>query len=57
MLSASAGDISSKGLELLPSVFLMLLVKCMRERKEKLWEGVTNRRDQDGLILEILSLS
>lgn len=57
MLSANAGDISSKGPELLPSVFLMLLAKRMRERKEKLWEGVTNRRDQGGLILEVLSLS
>lgn len=27
------------------------------ERKKKLQDGITNRRDMDGLILEILSLS
>lgn len=47
-----------KVLEVLPGFFLLLMAKRMRnEKKKKMREGITNKKGQGRMTLEILSLS
>ena len=55
-VSYAAKKISTQSVGGAAWFLLAAYAKMYEERKKKLWEGITNRRDQDGIVLEILSL-
>lgn len=55
-MSYAAKKISTQSVGGAARFLLAAYAKMYEERKKKLWEGITNRRDQDGIVLEILSL-
>lgn len=56
-MSYVAKDVSRQSVGAAAQRLLAASGTTHEERKKKLQDGITNRRDMDGLILEILSLS